>query len=76
MTEAVSSSETSVFTRAIRSNIQKDVILHSHRRENLKSYLNCTCFLPLLIYRMYILLLDWISRLEKIAYLNGSDDGV
>jgi hypothetical protein len=34
----VSSSETSVLTRASRRNIAEDAILHSHRRENLKSY--------------------------------------
>jgi hypothetical protein len=43
-TLAVASNRRTLLTRATRRNIPEDVILHSHRRENLKSYSAKRCF--------------------------------
>jgi hypothetical protein len=40
MMEVIRTSETSVLTTATRRNIPQDGIVHSHRRESLKSYNN------------------------------------
>jgi hypothetical protein len=42
MIEATVSYQKSIFTRTTRCNVQEDDILHSHRRENLKSYIALT----------------------------------
>jgi hypothetical protein len=39
VSEALNSSKRRFLTRATRRNIPEDGILHSHRRENLKSYI-------------------------------------
>jgi hypothetical protein len=48
----------SVLTRTTRRNIPEDTILHSHRRENLKSYITETLFTH-----------DAIVRNEKYKYI-------
>jgi hypothetical protein len=42
--EKIRSFETPVVTGATRHNVPEDGILHSHRRENLKSYIPLTCW--------------------------------
>jgi hypothetical protein len=42
MMEAISSSDTSVLTRATRRHIPEDGIIHSHCRKNLRSYIALT----------------------------------
>jgi hypothetical protein len=52
------SSETSVLTRTIRPKIPGDAIRHSHRRENLKSY----------ILLLFVLGMEWIKSTVTAAF--------
>jgi hypothetical protein len=60
MMETLSSSETSVLTRATWFNIPEDAILHSHHRESIKSYIALTGWTLL-----------WRSNVSPVKYELG-----
>jgi hypothetical protein len=62
--EALSSSETSVLTRATRRNITEDTILHSHRRENPKSYLYFDQLMKVMDFKAMLLLYNFPIHAE------------
>jgi hypothetical protein len=68
MKEAPSSSETSVLTRATRRNNPEDTILHSHRRENLKSYKEIVIFIATTITTSNLDIFMVIKMSFKLGY--------
>jgi hypothetical protein len=77
MKEAPGSSETSVLTRATRRNNPEDTILHSHRRENLKSYILNQFLLLQGLERRHEEILCKVSQqvLKKASFIYSGESG-
>jgi hypothetical protein len=69
--EALNSSETSVLTRGTRPNIAEVDILHSHRCENLKSYMLQVIFLREMVERWGMLNIKGLRREELWPISSG-----
>jgi hypothetical protein len=69
MIETQSSCVSSVLIRATRRNIPQDAILHSHRRENLKSYISSWGFGNLCAYLWTNRLCEFFKNMKSLKQL-------
>jgi hypothetical protein len=73
---AIRSSETSVKKIPTRPHIPEDGILHSHRRENLKSHISLSCFMFVSVTNYKINKFLIIQNINNIpAFSESSNNG-